>query len=365
MPDDVVARRFEAQDLPEVVDLYRACFPAAGRRPRAEVARKLGQLFVDGPLRDERFPSLVACDAAGRVAAFSGRLRRGWRHAGGLLSGTTGTGLMVRRELRRSGVASALRTLSRGIEAETGALSDVGFSDRSTADGRAFGLANPNRRAIDLEQFGLDWLLPLHPRAHRALERLRRRLPAGVHRTLERALAPALRALPARALPRPPPLRSAPLSPAALVEALDAAGRDRPLRLDEPVETCRWLLDYLSDYASRGRFSGRVLLAEGGAPLGFAAGYTQASGGFELLAFAAPLAEEEALLDEVLREAAAGGARFVSGSANARELRHLLRRGAAAVPSTHASVRCKDPALYLHFLSMQALVTGLEGERWL
>jgi hypothetical protein len=359
----VSVRSFEAGDLQGVVDLYRNCFIGVALRPRPEVERKLAQLFVDGPLCDERLPSVVACDAEGRVVGFRGHLRRWWRLGDERLFGSTGTAFMVQQELRRKGISMAMRLEWRRIEAETGGVRDVSYGDRATPDGRAFGTSDPERRTVDLEHYGFEWSLPLRPRAQRVLRKLSPRLPAGAPR---RWLLNALRGgsgSPSR--PGPRRLRSTPLSAAALQEAIEAAGRDRALRLDESPETWTWLLDYLSDYPSRGRFSGRVFLTESGSPLGFSAGYLNDVGGWELLGFATPYAMLEEALDDVLREAAAAGALFVFGAAFARDLRPLLERGAVLEPGGRATIRSRRDDVVRHFEAMDVLLTGLESERWL
>ena len=368
-PPEIAVRRLEARDLERVVDLYRTCFPGAAGRPRAEVQRKLGQLFVDGPFCDARLPPLVACEPGGEVVGFRGRLRRGWRLADERLLGSTTTGMMVPKERRRSGIATALRLATRQFEAETGVLADLGYSDRATADGRAFSASSIDPRTVRMEQYGFDWSLSLRRlglRAAAALGTLERHLPQGAARQwLGSALLAGARAIPPRQYADARELRSVPLSPAALQEAVEAAGQDRALRIDEPLDTWAWLLEYLADYPSRGRFSGQVFVAEGGRPLGFGLGYRNDAGGFELLGFAAPLDARETVLRQVLSEAAAAGALFASGTACARELRTLLSWGARASPGTRASVRTARTDVRQYFEQMNVLFTGLEGERWL
>jgi hypothetical protein len=364
-PEGVELQPIETRHLPQLVDLYFESFPHVGPRPPAEVERKLAELFVDGPLHDATLPSLVALDAASRVVGFRGHLRRRWRLGDERLLGTTGTHFMVRRALRRQGISMALRLAWRRREAECAVPRDVGFGDRSTDDGRSFGTSDPHGRGVQLEHYGFEWCLPLRPYGFRLQRRLGPRLPAGAPR---RWLLAALRA---GGAPRPatraagPALRTAPLSAAALQEGIEAAGDGRPLRIDEPRETWAWMLDYLATYPTRGRFSGRVLLEERGAPLGFYCGYEDAGGGYELLALAAPRALEQRALDHVIAECAERRHLFVHGSACARELRPLLERGATVAPGAWASIRSKRPAVTRAFLAMEVLLSGLEGERWL
>jgi hypothetical protein len=361
---EVPVRRFEARDLEGVVDLYRESFIGAALRPRAEVQRKLAQLFVDGPYCEATVPSLVVDDPSRGIVAFRGRLRRSWRLGQERLLGSTTTGLMVKKELRRSGIGKATRQMTRRIEAETGVVPDLGWSDRTTPDGQAYSASANDNRNVRLEQFGFDWMLPLRPRALRWLQRLRPRLPEGAPRRL---LERAARAAPLEATPSTPAraLRSAPLSPAALREAIEAASLDGQIRIDEPQDTLAWLLAYLGDYPSRGTFSGRVWLDERGDPLGFSAGYTSSAGGFELLGFAARPDVQETALRQVLHDAHAARALFVSGTACARELRVLLELGAQPSRGAPASLRTSRTDVKQRFDAMDVLLTGLEGERWL
>lgn len=361
----IATRRLDANDRADLIDLYCACFPGVAVRPRVEVERKLGQLFFDGPLCEATLPSLVACDAAGRLVGFRGTLRRWWRIDGARQMGLTTTAMMVRKELRRAGVGRAMRYGVREIEAETGVRAALGYADRSTAAGRTFSLNDPTARQIYLDPYGFDWVLPLHPRALRVLRALEWRLPdAAAQRFVRAAMSRAVGALPSGATMGGSALQSAPLSPTALQEALEAANPAQWLRIDEPVETWAWLLGYLHDYPSRGRFSGRVLLGEGGAPVGFFAGYAGLAGGYELLGFAAAPAAWQAALDAVLHEAAASHALFVTGVACTQELRALLDRGAVLSPGVAASVSSPRPETVARLEAMEVLVTGLEGERW-
>jgi GNAT superfamily N-acetyltransferase len=363
--NEISVRRLEAGDLSALVELHHTCFSRAGERPRAEIEGKLAQLFFDGPLVDARLPSLVACDAGGRIVGFRGRVRRGWRLGGEPLLGSTTSHLMVRPELRRAGVSTTLRLASYRIEDEIGVRAAVGFADRATADGRAF--SDAGSRSVFLEQFGFEWTLPFRPRALRALRMLEWRLPAGPwRRRLRQAWLAAMRSWPA---PAPTAVagiahRSAPLSAQALQEAVAAVGENR-LRIDESLEVWAWLLAYLADYPSRGRFSGRVVLDERGAPLGFFAGYANAAGGYEVLAFAARPQAVATVFGDVLREAETARAWLVSGGATVRELRTLLAQGAWLSAGSAAAVTTLRPDLLQRFQSQDVLITGLEGERWL
>jgi hypothetical protein len=281
---------------------------------------------------------------------------------------------MVRADLRRRGISSAMRAVANQfIDREP--EHTVGFSDRTSPDGRAFYRGDPHSSGtwFNLEQYGYEWVIPLR-RLARPATRVRGILLGGTNRGSARAsanrLAGALsQLLPARPLPidEVPELRGLPLSATALGEAFAALEQDYPLRLDEPPETCRWLFDYLTDYPSRGRFTGRVWQGEDGEPVGFYAGYLNDRGQLEVVASSVlrDLEEDGIGVAQILRDGRALGATSVAGWANARELRPVMRWGARVRPGTRVGANSRRQEIRLLFTSMEALVTGLEGERWI
>lgn len=363
----VSVRNVEPDDRDALVGLYRSSFPGASRRPLEEVTRKFSQLFIDGPLCSPEVPSMVACDPEGTVLGFRGWLARRWRMGEELFPGRCTTGIMVRGDVRRMGVGNAMQTVAREI-IDRHPEKMIAFSDRATSDGRAFfdGIRRPNSNHRRLEQFGYIWEIPLRRLAHRETRIFAQRLR--LPETAAQRLAGGLAAL----LPRRPldpsdaaELKGAPLSATALAEAFDALSTDFPMRLDEPEDTWRWLFDYLSDYPSRGRFTGRVWLSEEGNPLGFYAGYLNERRRLEVVGFGVLRDSLESAIAQILRDAGSLRAKTVTGWASARELRTVMGFGAEIQAGTRAGVNSERDDVRLCFESMEALFTGLEGERWL
>ena len=341
----VEIRGVEERDRAALLELYRAAFPKSAQRPADEVDRKLGALFFDGPLRSSEMPSVGAFDEGGRLVGFHGILARRWRLDDELLTGRTGTHNMVHPDAQRMGVNAKLMVAQRAHRNALG-RPFVGYSDRGTDDSRQFhdGWNNPSGQHHRLEQLGFRYELTRRGRVRETLSALRGRGGAD-------AGAPAA-------------LRERPLDAVALCEAFDALGADFPVRLDEPVETARWLLEYLADYPSRGRFHSTLLCAEGGAPVGFACGYLK-EGWLEVVALGVLREQQAAALASLVRAAAELDAHTVSGWANAAELRGVMAAGAAILPGKRGGVTTTHEGVRLHFQAMSALVTGLEGERWL
>ena len=337
-------RAVEPADHAGLVRMFRACFPGAARRPPAEIERKLGQLFIDGPLATPPRQSLVAADERGQLVGFSGLLVRRWRLGDELLMGRTGTHNMVHPDARRMGVNAKLAV--RWREQRT-ALREgwVGFSDRATDDSRLFhdNWNNPSGQHTRLEQLGFRWEVSRGGRLRRAVDALR-----GANGP------PAAEA----------ELHAGSFEAAPLAEAFEALGGSFPLRLDEPAETWQWLVAYLEDYASRGRFHGAVLHTEAGEPVGFYCGYLDQRG-FDVVGFAAQPRWLADAISRLLRDAGDLGARAVTGWATAAELRTLLAAGAVISAGGRGGVATLRADVRHHFQAMEALVSGLEGERWI
>jgi len=351
-------------DLSTLVELYRTCFLAARARPLDEVRSKLGELFFDGPFASDQVPSLVAVDADGVIVGFRGWLKRRWRLGDELLDARTENSRMVHPGARRRGVGSAIQAAGREIIAELSPDMFAFGGDAATADGLNFnrGTHTDGSNVHPLLQYGFAWEIEKRALRKDAARRLPGWLGQGARERFAQGLAallPRRDAEPAGAVP----LRGAPLRPQGLAECYEALGVDFSLHLDEKPEHTEWLLDYLEAYPSRGRFQGRVLCTQAGEPIGFYVAYLRA----ELLEVVGLGVLQEHLWSataHLLQEAAALGARRVKGVASARQVRALIACGATigAGPACRCNTRRAD--IRLQFESMQALVSGLEGERW-
>lgn len=340
----VTVRALEAADHAGLVALFRECFPAAARRPADEVERKLGQLFIDGPLCRPPRQSLVAIDESDSLVGFQGMLVRRWKLGDEFLMGRCGTHSMVHPDARRMGVSAKL--IRRWREMREGlSVGWIGFSDQATSDSRGYYGKASNQTSLhhDLPQLGFRWQVS---RGGRLAEMRRALRPGAKIEQHERA-----------------PLRAHPLDAASLGEAFAALGERFPLRLDEPPETCQWLAEYLNDYPSRGAFRGAVLCGENGAPVGFYCGYLKEQH-LEVVGMGALPERQQEVLDTLLRDAPESGARTVAGWASAAELRAVLAAGAVIGAGVAAGVTTPRADVLHHFQAMETLITGLEGERW-
>lgn len=354
-------------DLDALIGLYRASFPAARRRPVQEVERKFRALFFDGPFASAEVPSLVARDADGLIVGFRGWLLRRWCLGEEPLAGRTENSQMVRADARRRGVMSAIQEHGREIVARQGADWFAFSGDASTGEGLGFNIGTHRKELHEfyLQQYGFGWeivLRPLRLGATRGFVR-RLRLPGLAGERLAQGAA-AILPRAAGAAHGGEPLRAAPLSGQALAECHAALGADYPLRLDESVESWLWLLEYMADYPSRGRFHGRVFLSASREPIGFYAGYLRPDGRFDVLGLGVLRDRLPDAFDQLLRDAAAIGAQRAAGRAAALQLRTLIARGASISAGLHVRINSPRPDIRLEFESMQALISGLEGERW-
>mgnify|MGYP000013507793 CR=1 FL=1 len=77
------------------------------------------------------------------------------------------------------------------------------------------------------------------------------------------------------------------------------------------------------------------------------------------------LEEDGVGVAQILGDGRALRATSVAGWANARELRPVMGWGARVRPGTRVGANSRRQEIRLLFASMEALVTGLEGERWI
>jgi len=166
-------------------------------------------------------------------------------------------------------------------------------------------------------------------------------------------------------LPESANFRDAPLTAQALQETMDSVGEAYALRLDEGVSTFDWMLDYMRDYPSRGHFHGRIICAANGTPIAFYAGYLRPTKTYDIVALAARPEDRLAVLAQLSRDAYEQGCATVAGWASAAELVPCLRCGAHVRADSPPSLTARDEEIKRLFLTHKALITGLEGERWI
>lgn len=333
-------RPLETGDLDDVLGLQRATFSGIAARPAAEVARKLRALYLEGPFGVHRL-SHVAVTREDRVVGFRGLLVRRWRLAGEPVWAATGTGVAIAQDERRRGIGRSMVEAARLRARAQGLRTAFALSDRYTAAGLGFGTFLGD---VPLDAYGLHWELPVVPRGLAALKGRDRRLD-----------------------PVEPSLDAAPLDAASLQEVLGSLGAERILHPDPTPEETAWLLAYLEDYPSRGRFVGRVLSCRG-ERVGLLAGY-QRRARLELVAFGAVAGFEAAVCREAIVQVRALGARWLAGRASAWQLPPLIALQARVKPDVPLGISLGSepthPEVGRLFGAGDALVTGLEGEAWI
>lgn len=333
-------RPLEAEDIPNTAALQALAFPALGARPVAEVERKLRALCIESPYCSDGL-SFVAVDGSGRQVGFRAALRRKWRFQGETVMVTTGSGVAVHPEMRQRGVAHEMVEASRARARALGLEHTFHLADRTAPSKASIGFGSSNGDEY-LAAYAFGWAVPLRRSWLEALRGRRGRAPA--------VLADRV-------------LQQGPLGADGLGEVLTVLGGEREPYFAPDPESLTWLLDYMANYPSRGRFEAR-LLRDDGRPVGFFAGYLL-QGRFELVAFGACRAHERSARVEALATARELGAQQVVGSASAWQLRALLEVGASIRPGTPLALRESSAEIRQRFRAGESLVTGLEGEAWI
>jgi hypothetical protein len=174
-------------------------------------------------------------------------------------------------------------------------------------------------------------------------------------------------ALPVRRRVRPPETSttSEPLTPAAMVEHLDAVTVGLGIRPAYDEEYLGWLLAEMGAVESRGPLHARLVRDERGEVLGWYVAYVPAGGIAEALQVTATAATAGAVLDDLCAYCAGAGAAAVRGRLDpwlfdaASERKFILRSSAVVL------IHARERALARAVLAGESSLTRLDGEWWM
>jgi hypothetical protein len=350
-------RPLERADLPAAAALFRRTIHADSGQ--AGIERLFEALLFDDPWSDPELPSLASVDGDGRLVGLFSRCTRRFLLDGEPVRIAMPIHFCVDPEARGRAVAALLAARLLG-----------GPQDASHTDGADL----PTRKlwgamkghALQLES--LEWTRVLRPASYwqdrvvgrRGSERLTaaaRRLAAPFDGVAARAAGEPADGLPAG-------VTDAPLTPAALVGALDAVSGWARLRpaYDEPFAA--WLLEQLAQTTSYGRLSARIVTRDGEV-LGWHVGLVEPHGVAEALQIAARPEASELVFDAFLANARGLGAVAARGRLEApltdaiTQQRSVLRRGHWAL------MRARRQEVLDATLLGQALLTRLDTNVWM
>ncbi len=342
-------------DLPAVAALMEARFPGW-----AEGQSFLAETLLDHPWADPELPSWVAVDEREELIGFIGSQTRPMRLDERPLRAVCASHLVVSDD-QRAGVQGALllRRLLSGPQ-------DVTFTDSATDRvlrmWERFGGHQDHARCYDFMVVlrPVRWLGAIVGAGARRRVVASGLVPVGalpIH-----AAGPRLLRLASSELPLPdshPDVDGEPAEAAAIVEHLPAIARDLRLRVDYDQGYLEHLLALIA--RSDGPPICRIV-RRGDTPIGCYVYVARAGGLARLLYLAAPTAEADAVLGELVEHARSAGAAVLAGRAEPHLHEPLRRRLAVFGAAGRAMIHAREPEIDAMLATGSSLLTHLDGE---
>jgi hypothetical protein len=343
-------RPFRYADVAAVVALQRAHMEDWSLDERALVG-----LMLDHPWADEELPSLVAVEN-GEIVGFTGVQVRRLQFDGRPIVGVVSTNGVVAPDRRGGAVGALLLTrVLKGPQAVT-------WSDAAIpAVARVFEMVGGH---VDQPR-SADWMLVLRPVrwAGGIVGAAVRREAASSRTFVPVGAVPAQAAGPRllrRAFPEPEAnVTGEDATAATIVEHVPALNRKRRVWVDHDVAHLEHLFRLVETF--RGPLVRRLVRREG-RPIGWYAYLPRRGGASRVLHLAAPDADVDAVLGELVSHAREHGSAVLTGRAEPHLQEALTRRFAVLGYTRRPVLRAKDPELAAAMATSTTVLTRLEGE---
>jgi hypothetical protein len=352
-------RPLERRDIPEVVSLYEFVSRSGSRTPAPALGNYFERTLLDHPWADPDIPSLVYTTPQDRIAGFIGSHVR---HL--VLDGKpirlACSGQLVSDPADRSRPAGAM-LLRRYFEGPQ----DVTITDGATEVVRRIWKGLGGSMAY---LSSISWVRPLNWRfaGHRALERF------GIAGWKPVAL-PVLWMTQAVADRFPvtslrigdPPGRTEDLLPATLLDHLPAISGDLRLQPKYSEEFLVWLFREMAKVTTRGELAKRLIRNDRGRVLGWYIAYLQPRGISQVMQVVAKHRDVDAVLDHLFYDAHRCGSAVLTGQMEPSLFESLTKRRCFLHLSGNFMFHSRNPDIANAILAGQAMITRLEGERWM
>jgi hypothetical protein len=356
-----VIRPLKRDDIPQVASLYESISRSgSGTAPRG-LAGYFERTLLDHPWADPQIPSLVYLDGQGTVKGFIGsHVRRlslegepiRMACSGQLMSdpavrSQAAGALLLRRffagpqDLTMSdGATEATRRMWRGLGGNVGHLGSITWV-------RPFNWSSVGDRA--LERFGMAAWSPLVRPALSAVQVVTNRVPAISLRVAG------------------PPTRAEDLTPQAVLEHLPSVTRHRRLHPDYDERFLAWLFHEMAAVRSRGELVKRLVRDQEDRVLGWYVAYLQRRGLSQVMQIAAKESDAAAVLDQLFHDAQSAGVAALVGQFEPSLLEALSQRSRRCFLHLSANflVHSHNPEVINPILLGQAMITRMDGERWM
>jgi hypothetical protein len=354
-------RPLERNDLPQVASLYEAVSRSGSGLAPQGLAGYFERTLLDHPWADPEIPSLVYLDDDGAVKGFVGSHVRRLRLNGKPVRMACGGQLMsdpaVRNRaagtllLRRffagpqdltmtDGATEATRRIWRGLGGSVGHLGSITWL-------RLFDWGAAGEQA--LERFGKSAWRPLARPPLRAVQAVASRVPMLSMRVKE------------------PSTEAEDLTPELLLEHLPSVSKHRPLVPAYDERFLTWLFAEMAAVRSRGELVKRLVRAPEGRALGWYVAYLQRRGLSQVMQIAATERDAPTVLDHLFHDAQRAGVAALAGQLEPSLFEALAerRRRCFLHLSGNFLVQAGDPEVLDPILQGRAMITRMDGERWM
>jgi hypothetical protein len=356
-----VIRALRRDDIPSVASLYEAIARSGSDVPAQGLASYFERTLLDHPWADPEIPSLVYVDDQGSVKGFIGshvrRLRLEGRPvrmacSGQLMSDpavrnrAVGT-LLLRRFLAgpqdltmTDGATEDTRRIWRGLGGTVGHLGSISWV-------RLFDWRSAGEQA--LQRFGMAaWRPVIRP------------VLLGVQAVANRIPAVSLRV-------KDPLTRAEDLTPQALLEYLPSISQHRRLHPDYDEQFLAWLFHEMAEVRSRGELVKRLVRDREDRVLGWYVAYLQRQGLSQVMQIAAKERDAQAVLDHLFHDAQRAGVAALTGQFEPSLFEALAQRWRRCFLYLSANflVHSRNPDVLTPILLGQAMITRMDGERWM
>jgi hypothetical protein len=354
-------RPLTRRDIPHVVDLYRAVFPANPSVHRRHLETYLAEVFFENPWRDPALPSLVYEDSAtGRIAGFLGVLPRPMLCNGRPIRAAVSTSFIVAPSARHT--LAAIELLRRFF----GGPQDLSLTDAANDASRHIWERLGGVTAI---LYSLRWTRILRPYGYTMHLAREKRSPL---RLLRLPLDPIGRALdtaagwlrPNRFPQAARSLHSEHPDPDLLLECQRRFWSSERLQPIYAPESFKWLLEMAERKRQYGPLRTRVVRDGRGNPLGWWLYYLQSGGISRVLQLGASGDSAHEVLADLFHDAWRNGSVAISGRLQPRLTQHLSLSHCVLTAATWMLLHARDPHLVEIVCRGDAVLTPLEGEWW-
>jgi hypothetical protein len=356
-----VIRPLQRDDLPQVASLFELIARSGSPTSSPGLINYFERTLLDHPWADPEIPSLVYIDSQGKLTGFIGSHVRRLSLEGkpvrmacsGQLMSHPGVrnravgALLLRRFFAGSqdltmtdGATEATRRMWRGLGGSVGHLSSISWV-------RPFDLRSAGEQA--LERFGMGTWRPVARPALSIAQAVANRIPAISLRVKD------------------PLTRAEDLTPQSLLEHLPSISQHWRLHPDYDKQFLTWLFHEMAEVRSRGELVKRLILDQEDRVLGWYVAYLQRKGLSQVMQIAAKERDAAAVLDHLFHDAQSAGAAALAGQFEPSLFEALSQRWRRCFLhlSGNFLVHSRNPEILNPILLGQAMITRMDGERWM